>query len=309
MPDIRNSTFLSADLLFQVSTMSIPNKLPDAFEQAKKLEEAITGPTKRIEAAVTAPIRRIEEAFNGPARKLKMLAAGGIFQGSGSAGLTKINQINEAIAPCELIEPEPGFEIAISVPMDLEPQRPEAVDRSLKTQEEIEYHKALAQRKPEGRVTKKPIEERLESIESLLEKQAGKTDELVGLMTTSVIYLHFDWRDGYFKIGYSLNYEKPASGKKGKGRKETHESAGLEYIAHAPALQTKETMLKNLMKEAHKQRDDDLFKPKRKSAWEEFKPSKEFIGILRAVDWPGSDQDLERFLKDHRQGEFNFSAA
>ena len=128
--------------------------------------------------------------------------------------------------------------------------------------------------------------------------------EMLNLLTTSRVYLHFDWRDGYFKFGYSENYLKPSSGKKGKGRKDTHESVGLEYIADGPGLRSKETLLKNLMKELHQQRDDDLFKPKRKSDWEEFKASKEFIGVLRSIGWPGADKDLERFLKDHRQGEF-----
>ena len=287
--------------------MSSFKDLQDDLDPLKRAHDQV----KELKEAINNPARKIDEIINGPARKIKMLTSGGIFQGSGSADLIQNNQINEAKAPCALIESE-GEELTISRQVDLEPQRPEAVDRSLKTEEDRQFYKDLAQRKPEGKTTIRtpaPVADDLSIQQQLVEIKAavlsgnGKTESLVGLLTTSVIYLHFEWRDGYFKIGHSDSYEKPGSGKKGKGRKDTHESVGLEYIAHAPALKIEETKFKNLMKGLHKMRDDDLFKPKRKSDWEQFYKSQEFIDVLRAFQWPGHDQDLERFLKYSRQGE------
>ena len=285
------------------------------------IEERLTGNIKRLEESLNGPGKQLEEVWFGLERKIaKVLALP-----STTAEEVLLSELSEALEPSEESASTRGSGFA---------QRPEAVDRSQKTQTEIDFSKGLAQRKPEGSRRIKlfrpspaappvapdlSIQNQLDEIKTRLlsqegktaevlaavEEGNGKTDELVGHLTTSVIYLHFDWRDGYFKIGYSNNYEKPSSGRKGKGRKDTHESMGLEYVAHVPALQIEETKFKNLMKELHSQRDDDLFKPKRKSNWEEFKASKEFIGVLKAYGWPGADQDLERFLKNHRQRELD----
>jgi len=70
------------------------------------------------------------------------------------------------------------------------------------------------------------------------------------------------------------------------------------------ALKSMETRFKELMKTLDSQRDDDLFKPRRGSDWEEFKASKQFIDVMVAFGWPMGEGDPYRFLKDHRQGDF-----
>lgn len=125
--------------------------------------------------------------------------------------------------------------------------------------------------------------------------QQERMDSINAEVSTHRVYAFIDWEDKYLKIGFSRNFNKPTS-----GRLATHARNGLEYLSDRYGTQEDEDTLLATLKVMNKQRDDELFTPRR-GTQEEFKISRELIDIIVAHNWPLGEGDPYRLLEDHRQ--------